>query len=132
VRRVAVAVALLAFLTLGVAAASGRTYASSCGKLRVRPHVIVLTCADAGFQLRRLHWRRWGLHRAFSRGRALVNDCDPFCAAGHFHRYRVHVKLGGGTVRCGGRRAFRTAKVRFVRRHPAAFGQVIRWPLGCY
>lgn len=131
-RRAAVAATLLALLTVGVAAANGRTYASSCGKLRVRPHVIVLTCADAGYSLRRLHWGRWGVHRAFGRGRAVVNDCIPFCAAGHFHRYRIRVKLGGGTVRCHGHRAFRRAKIRYVRRHPAGSAVVQRWPLGCF
>jgi hypothetical protein len=136
VRRFAVAaVVLLGLLAVGVAAAparSGRTYASSCGNLRVRPHVIVLTCADANFQLRRLHWRRWGVHRAFGRGRVVANDCIPFCAAGHFHRYRARVKLGGGLTRCHGHRVFRRVRIRYVRRHPPGSGRVVRSPLACF
>lgn len=133
-RRILV-VALSGLLVAGVAAASARgprTYASSCGKLRIRPHVIVLTCADANFQLRRLHWARWGSHRAFGHGRAVVNDCDPFCAAGHFHRYRVRVKLGGGVQRCHGHRAFRRARVRFTHRRPAGSARVLHFPLACF
>ena len=131
-RRFAVASTLLALLTVGVAVASGQTYASSCGKLRVRPHVIVLTCADANFQLRRLHWRRWGAHRAFGRGRVVANDCIPFCAGGHFHRYRVRVKLGGGLGRCHGHKVFRRARIRYIRRHPAGSARVVRSPLSCF
>src|SRR3954452_15244685 len=66
-RRLAVA-ALALLVVVRSAAARSRTYASSCRNLRVRPHGIVLTCADANFQLRHLHWRRWGGHRAFGRG----------------------------------------------------------------
>lgn len=126
------AVPLLAASAVAPASARApRTAVSSCGRLHVRPHVIVLTCADANFQLRGLHWRRWGARRALGHGRAVVNDCDPDCAAGHFHRYRVRVLLGGGIQRCHGRRAFRRARVRYVRRRPAGSARVLHWPLGC-
>jgi hypothetical protein len=51
----------------------------------VRPRLIILTCADAGLRVTRIHWLRWGGSVAKGRGTVSYNDCDPFCAGGHFH-----------------------------------------------
>lgn len=60
-----------------------------------RPRVIVIACADAGLQFRGLRWRHWGATVARATGTALINDCDPFCAAGSWHRLPVKVRLSG-------------------------------------
>ncbi|MFI6932029.1 hypothetical protein [Streptomyces sp. NPDC050287] len=62
-------------------------------KSRVRPADFVLACGDGNSRLGSLHWSRWGAHSAVAKGRNVVNDCDPYCAAGTFHSYPVVVRL---------------------------------------
>jgi hypothetical protein len=54
----------------------------------VRPRRIVLTCADAGLIVQTIHWTSWGHRIAKGRGTVRYNDCDPFCAGGHYHYVR--------------------------------------------
>jgi hypothetical protein len=60
---------------------------------RVRPTDFVLACGDGNSRLSSLHWSRWDRAAAVARGDNWVNDCEPYCAAGHFHRYPVVVRL---------------------------------------
>lgn len=60
---------------------------------QVRPGDFVLACGDGNSRLVSLHWDRWGPGSARATGVNVVNDCDPYCAAGHFHPYAVVVKL---------------------------------------
>jgi hypothetical protein len=47
------------------------------------------------------------------------NDCDPFCAAGHFHAYPdVSISLGRPETCTRGRRLFTRITYRFVRQKP--------------
>lgn len=130
---------LLPLLAVGCLAAVGvapapartpRTYASSCGQLRYRPHAIVIACGDGNFGLKHLHWRHWGEHGASGRGLAYANDCDPFCAAGHFHSYRVRVRLVG-LKHCHGRQAFRRVRIRYLHHRPAGAPRLQRERLFC-
>jgi hypothetical protein len=43
--------------------------------------------------LSKLHWRHWNRKVAWGRGRARINTCDPFCAAGKIVHGRVHLKM---------------------------------------
>ena len=63
------------------------------GGLRQRPRRIIIACADAGFILTSLRWRRWGKPRTTGRGLARINDCNPFCAAGTYHYIPVRTQL---------------------------------------
>ena len=56
-----------------------------CDRLRYRPRHVVIACGDGTFQLRRLHWRTWNRPIAHGSGRAMLNDCIPYCARGRFH-----------------------------------------------
>jgi hypothetical protein len=69
--------------------------------LVTRPSSIVFACADANLYATRLRWSRWG-STATATGIAHANDCDPYCAAGHFRTYPVAVTLSK-PKRCGGR-----------------------------
>jgi hypothetical protein len=56
-----------------------------CDTPSVEPSEIVLTCADYGWVLDDLHWSSWTASEATAVGTFVYNDCDPYCAAGHFH-----------------------------------------------
>lgn len=60
---------------------------------QVRPHDFVLACGDGNNALTSLHWSHWGRYSATATGVDVVNDCVPYCAAGHFHGYPVTVRL---------------------------------------
>jgi len=59
----------------------------------VRPTNFMLACGDGNSRLASLHWTRWDAASARAEGVNWVNDCKPYCAAGHFHAYRVTVRL---------------------------------------
>jgi len=59
----------------------------------VRPTNFMLACGDGNSRLASLHWTRWDAASARAEGVNWVNDCKPYCAAGHFHAYRVAVRL---------------------------------------
>ncbi len=72
---------------------SERVLVDCSWKARVRPTDFVLACGDGNSRLTSLRWSHWGAHSAVAEGRSLVNDCDPYCAAGTFHSYPVVVRL---------------------------------------
>ncbi len=72
-------------------------------ELQVRPATISYTGDGTGYVGGRttspdhyerggIEWLTWGPRSAFGRGYVWINDCRPYCAAGHFHKHR-------GTVR---------------------------------
>jgi hypothetical protein len=137
VRRV---LALLGVCLVALAAASARSAAAASpsvvpncvGKPVVKPGEVILACADAGLGVRAIRWLGWGSPVAAGLGTAFANDCTPSCAAGHFHSYRA-VLLLGGTQRCGGRVAYRTATVAIVGTPPSAWASAsdATYPLRC-
>ncbi|MFD5407533.1 hypothetical protein [Streptomyces griseorubiginosus] len=60
---------------------------------QVRPTNFMLACGDGNSRLASLHWTRWDAGGARAKGVNWVNDCKPYCAAGHFHAYPVTVRL---------------------------------------
>ena len=56
-----------------------------CKAPSLEPSEIVLTCADYGWILEDLHWSSWTPTQATAVGTFIYNDCNPNCAAGHFH-----------------------------------------------
>jgi hypothetical protein len=61
----------------------------------VRPKSFVLACADGNSAFDKLTWSAWGPGLASAKGTLVQNDCTPYCAAGHFHRYPALVVLWG-------------------------------------
>jgi hypothetical protein len=61
----------------------------------------MLACGDGGFYISRIAWTRWGMRQAVGIGVGHQNDCVPDCARGHFHTYRVTVRLDRAKVNCG-------------------------------
>jgi hypothetical protein len=60
-----------------------------------RPKSIILTCADGNAYFAKLAWTSWKPGLASATGTLVLNDCTPYCAAGHFHRYPAIVVLWG-------------------------------------
>lgn len=64
----------------------------------VRPGSLTLACADGNNALTGLTWTSWGSKLAGGFGTQVMNDCIPYCAAGHFHHYPVLVVLWGAAA----------------------------------
>lgn len=64
---------------------------ATCSGPRYRPRHVIIACGDANLQLAALQWKGWNGRNATARGTALMNDCVPYCAAGHFRRFPVAV-----------------------------------------
>jgi hypothetical protein len=121
----AVLAAALAALTIGASAAPAPRFVGCPsffphpGVGSVRPRSIMLACGDGNFYVDGLKWMTWG-SVASALGVGHQNDCTPYCAAGHFHAYRVSVRLDRART-CGTRRLFELTRVSwaFVGAKPA-------------
>jgi hypothetical protein len=69
-------------------AASLPVVISCVGNPRVRPHQIVLACADGNDALPKLNWSHWR-SQALATGTEAINDCTPSCVGGTFHKFAV-------------------------------------------
>jgi hypothetical protein len=104
--------------TAAGAASSPRALPDCVGHPRVEPARVAFACADGNFGVDHLKWVGWGTGRAVGLGSAYVNDCTPYCAAGHFHRYPA-VVIASGSERCpDGSRAYSTVTYAFIGRSP--------------
>lgn len=74
----------------------------------------------------------WGPQLASATGTEHVNDCIPYCAAGHFHSYPVNVVLWGSKAAGPGRQRY--TKITelypdvhppYVRTQPATFSETL-------
>jgi hypothetical protein len=72
----------------------------------VRPKSFVLACADGNSLLGKLTWTSWTPGLASAKGTLVQNDCTPYCAAGHFHRYPALVVLWGSKAIGHGQHAY--------------------------
>jgi len=93
-------------------------YGGCTSQVKVRPHSIVFTCADGNFYAAGLHWSRWDAKQAVATGTAHANDCVPYCAAGHFHTYKIDVTLSAPVV-CAHVDEFTKVSWRFPAAKPA-------------
>ncbi|MFE0630055.1 hypothetical protein ACFW3D_24200 [Streptomyces sp. NPDC058864] len=77
--------------------AAAPTYATvlvTCfGRGLVMPPDFLLACGDGNDRLGGLYWSHWGSDSAVGTGYEEANDCDPYCAAGHFHTFPVKIEL---------------------------------------
>jgi len=72
----------------------------------VRPTSFVLACADGNSALQKLAWSTWAPGLASAKATLVQNDCTPYCAAGHFHRYPALVVLWGSKAIGHGEHAY--------------------------
>jgi hypothetical protein len=103
-----------------VAAAGGLPALDACalGKPHIRPSQIMVACGDGNFYVTRLRWSRWAAIDAWARGSGHLNDCKPYCAAGHFHSYAVSVRLSRPELCSHQIREFTRMTVLYLGRKP--------------
>jgi hypothetical protein len=86
---------------------------------QTRPASILAACGDGNFIITGISWASWTAVAATGAGIGHQNDCTPDCARGHFHRYRVSLRLYR-PVRCqNGRHEFTRFAWRFVGTKPS-------------
>jgi hypothetical protein len=101
-----------------------RTMVISClGRPEARPGSFTLACADGNDYLTRLSWTSWTPGLASGYGTQVVNDCLPYCAAGHFHSYPVLVVLWGNAALRGNPGTLRYTRITLI--YPGARPQVL-------
>lgn len=102
---------------------SVRTVVLNClGHPQVRPGRLTLACADANDYLTGLTWKSWGPRLASATGVQALNDCVPYCAAGHFRRYRVDVVLWRPAADGPGSERYTSITLLYPGAHPAYLG----------
>ena len=84
----------------------------------VQPARYTLACADGNDYLTGLAWTSWGPRLASATGTEHVNDCIPYCAAGHFHSYPVNVVVWGSTAAGPGRQRYTRITELYPGVHP--------------
>lgn len=98
---------------------------------QVQPREFMLACGDGNNLLTSLHWKHWRSGSAVGTGRDVVNDCDPYCAAGRFHSYRVTVRLDRARpwAERPGTRHFTRLHMHYVGARPAFSARDVTVPL---
>jgi len=110
--------ASLGFSPSTTVAATQTTGLPDCqGKLLVKPASITLACGDGNFYAEKLKWTGWGEAFAAATGAGKVNDCQPNCAAGHFHSYPMLLMVACSQM-CGGHPAYARVVYAFIGRSP--------------
>ena len=92
------------------------------GRPQVRPRGFTLACADGNDYLSGLRWTSWAPGLASATGLQTVNDCVPYCAAGHFHRYPVDAVFWGSAAAGSGRQRYTRITLLYPGAHPAYVG----------
>ncbi|KUL36814.1 hypothetical protein ADL22_23175 [Streptomyces sp. NRRL F-4489] len=101
------------------------------GNARVKPGNFILACGDGNNVLTSLHWSQWRSRAALGEGTDLVNDCRPYCAAGHFHGYPVRVRFDTPQRRTGHTGQWRYTRVTLIypANRPSGTPRVVTLPL---
>jgi hypothetical protein len=119
-------------MPLVLALVAALTVLTGCGHhAQVRPHEVVFACADANFYATGIAWSHWGNADAEGVGIGHQNDCKPYCAAGHFHTYRLSVRLSRPVTCVKGRREFSRIAWRFTGTKPAGVPPTANETLPC-
>jgi len=72
-------------------AASHTVIVTCVGHATTRPKALTLACADGNASIFAAHWAAWRTTEAFGSATYEINDCVPYCAAGHRHKFPVLV-----------------------------------------
>lgn len=62
-----------------------------CFHARYKPHKVLLRCGDGTQGLTHVHYASWTRHKATGHARFVFDDCQPNCASGHTHHFRVRI-----------------------------------------
>ena len=122
----ALAVVLLAFAAVPAGSAPKTLFPANCDK----PTRIVVACGDGNNRLARIHWESYGTDAASGTATAVVNDCEPNCAAGEFHRFHAVVTLNKPKD-CGRYMQFTRLVERFTDEKPDSTGSKVTERFPC-
>jgi hypothetical protein len=102
-------------------AAVPRVY--NCLHAQVRPGSFTLACADGNSSLTHLSWSSWTASSARGTGTQVINDCQPYCAAGKFRSYPADVTFWRSEPVPGhpGQRYFSRVTLRYPAARPPAY-----------
>ena len=89
----------------------------NCGKVVNQPVRLVLACGDGNLYFTNLKWKNWGAATATASGTDHLNDCTPYCAAGHFHTYSVRITVDKLRP-CGITREYARLRYAYVKARP--------------
>jgi hypothetical protein len=124
------AVVLLALVAVPAGSAPKTLFPANCGTPSYKPTRIVVACGDGNNRLARIRWQSYGTDAASGTATAVVNDCEPNCAAGEFHRFRAVVTLTKPKD-CGRYRQFTRLVERFTDDKPDATGSKVTQRFPC-
>jgi hypothetical protein len=115
------AAAAVAAVALPATASAGNTnlrvYVSNCETQVYKPKTITVFCGDAGVIINKIKYSSYGAKTAAGTGTAVVNLCEPNCAAGKTKNYKVKFKLSQVT-QCGDSYQFRKLQMTYVGAKP--------------
>jgi hypothetical protein len=94
-----------------------RVFVSNCEKQVYKPKTITVFCADAGVVIKKIKYSSYGAKTAAGTGTAVVNLCEPDCAAGKTKNYKVKLKLSRVT-QCGDSYQFRKLQMTYTGAKP--------------
>lgn len=109
-------------------AAPAKVIVNCEGRKQVEPRQFVLACADGNAYLDKLAWTSWTPAMGTAAGVFIVNDCNPFCAAGHFHSYQV-LAVVWGSSRYHGSQRYSELTIIFTGKRPQGLPQTMTQPL---
>jgi hypothetical protein len=119
-------VLLLAVPPLAAAFRSERVYVANeaCKGHGYKPRRIVFACGDGNLYATGISYKSYGQKVATATATMHLNDCTPYCAAGHFHTYRGSIRLKD-IVRChDGRLYYSRVRYRFSGPHGSGTANV--------
>ncbi|MGW2958637.1 hypothetical protein ACWDGI_09115 [Streptomyces sp. NPDC001220] len=98
---------------------------------RFRPTDFLLACGDGNSLLTGMRWTQWNDNTAVGHGVNAVNDCKPYCAAGHFRKYPVTVRLDRPTAwtKHPNVEQFTRMSLNYSGAKPEGYTQVMNYPL---
>jgi hypothetical protein len=129
---VALTAAAMGASAAGTGAATQTKVPRDCLHEAFKPSKVLIACGDGSLYMTGMHWSSWGRKTATGRGTAHLNDCIPFCAAGHFHKYAARIKLSSAHFcRKENVTQFRRLRLTWVHGTPANTPAKISNPVAC-
>jgi hypothetical protein len=78
---------------IDVSTAAQKVYTFDCETTVYKPTSIYQACGDGNTGWQKIQWQSWNSSKAVGTGLRFWNDCEPYCAAGKFHTFKVSIVL---------------------------------------